>query len=109
MNVNEQQDYTTSSGNVFADMGLAEADELQTRAQLGRAVRMLLEERALKQRETAELLEISQAEVSKLMSGKYYLFSESRLFNFLNRLDRTVTIHVTPHHQGDSWQTVVMV
>jgi predicted XRE-type DNA-binding protein len=109
MDENEQQEYTIGSGNVFADLALSEADELLTRAQLGHAVRLLLEERALKQREAAELLEISQAEVSKLMNGKYYLFSESRLFGFLNRLDRAITIHVTPHHQGERWQDVVVL
>lgn len=105
---NEHHDYTVSSGNVFADMGLADADELLIRAQLGRTVRLLLEERAVKQREAADLLGISQAEVSRIMNGHYHLFSEGRLFGFLNRLDRAVTIHITPHHEGESWQGVVM-
>lgn len=108
MTSHEQQDFTPSSGNVFADMGLADADELLIRAQLGRTVRLLLEERSLKQREAAALLDIGQTEVSRLMNGHYHLFSEGRLFGFLNKLDRAVTIHVTPHHEGESWQGVVM-
>jgi predicted XRE-type DNA-binding protein len=72
-------DYVESSGNVFADMGLEEADELLTRAQLGYSVRQMLKERGLKQREIAELLDIKQPEVSNLMQGKYYLFSSSQL------------------------------
>ena len=77
------QDYVESSGNIFADMGLEEADKLLIRAQLGYSVRQTLKERELKQREIADLLNIKQSEVSLLMQGKYHFFSEGRLFNFL--------------------------
>ena len=74
------KDFVESSGNVFADMELAEADELLTRAKLGYSVRQILKSRGLKQREIADILEIKQPEVSNLMQGKYHLFSEGRLF-----------------------------
>ena len=90
-----------SSRNVFADMGLEDADELMIRAQLGQAVRKILQEKALEQREIAQLLGIDQAEVSKLMNGKYHLFSEARLLGFLGRLDLRVTVHIEPRQQGD--------
>jgi len=67
------EDFVRSTGNVFADMGLDDADELLIRAQLGQSVRKILKEKNLKQREIAELLGIDQAEVSKLMNGKYQL------------------------------------
>ncbi len=86
-----------------------DADELLTRAQLGRSVRMILKERKLKQREISELLEIDQAEVSKLMNGKYYLFAEGRLFGFLNKLDRKVTVQIAKRREGDSMQEVIFV
>jgi len=58
------------------------------RAQLGHIVRKLLEERRPEQwGGISELLGVDQAEVSKLMDGKYYLFSEERLLDFLDRLD----------------------
>ncbi len=101
--------YEIGSGNVFADLGLDDAEELLIRAQLGLSVRLILEERHLKQREIAELLNIDQAEVSKLMSGKYYLFSEGRLFGFLNRLDRKVTVQIAPLQSGEKQQEVVFM
>jgi len=67
-------EYEIGSGNVFADLGLDDADELLTRAQLGHTVRLILKARKLKQREIAELLGIDQAEVSRLMNGQYHLF-----------------------------------
>jgi predicted XRE-type DNA-binding protein len=102
------QDYIESSGNIFADMGLEEADELLTRAQLGYSVRQILKERELKQREIADLLDIKQSEVSLLMQGKYHLFSEGRLFTFLNKLDRKVVIQISPHQEGEPFQHIAI-
>ena len=82
------KEVTKSSGNVFADMGLEDAEELLTRAKLGVAVRRILESRNLKQQEIVKLLDIKQPEVSNIMKGKYYLFSEARLFTFLNKLQK---------------------
>ena len=94
-------EFKKSSGNVFADMELEDADELMTRAQLGHAVRMILKEKNRKQREISELLGIDQAEVSKLMNGKYHLFAEGRLIGFLNRLNRKVTMQITQRQIGE--------
>ena len=96
-----KEDFVKSSGNVFADMGLEDADELAIRAQLGHAVRTILEETPRKQRDIAALLKVDQAEISKLMNGKYHLFSEGRLLGFLNRLDRKVILRVEPRQKGE--------
>ena len=104
----KKPEYEMGSGNVFADLGLKDADELLTRAKLGHAVRMILENRGLKQKEISELLKINQSEVSKLMNGKYHLFSEGRLFGFLNKLDRKVTVQISPRQKDDNPQEVVL-
>ncbi len=102
-------EYEISKGNVFADMGLEDADELLIRAKLGYAVRKILESRKLKQQEIAELLNIKQPEVSNLMKGKYHLFSEGRLFVFLNKLEHKVTIQISPHHRGEAFQDLILI
>jgi predicted XRE-type DNA-binding protein len=91
-----------SSGNVFADMGLENAEELLTRAKLGQTVRRILENRNLKQQEIVKLLGIKQPEVSNIMKGKYHLFSEARLFSFLNKLDKKVTIQISNYQVGEA-------
>jgi predicted XRE-type DNA-binding protein len=96
-----------TADNVFADLGLDDADQLLTRAKLGHSVRIILKKKGLKQRAIAHLLKIDQAEVSKLMNGKYHLFSEGRLFAFLNRLDRKVTVQISPRKKDDTPQEVV--
>jgi predicted XRE-type DNA-binding protein len=103
----EKIEYEMGSDNIFADLDLEDADELLIRTKLGHTVRMILEKRGLKQKEIAALLRINQAEVSKLMNGKYYLFSEGRLFGFLNKLDRKVIVQISPRKKGDSPQEVV--
>ncbi len=95
-------EFTKSSGNVFADLDLEDAEELLTRAKLGIAVRRILESRNLKQQEIVELLDIKQPEVSNIMKGKYYLFSEARLFTFLNKLQKKVTIQISNHQAGEA-------
>jgi len=102
----KEPEFEIGSANVFADLDLDQADELLTRAQLGHTVRLILKARKLKQREIASLLDIDQAEVSKLMNGQYHLFAEGRLFAFLKCLDRKVTIQVTRHQKGEPYQQV---
>ena len=103
----KKPEYEIGSGNIFADLGLEDADELLIRAKLGHTVRIFLEKRALKQKEISELLKIDQSEVSKLMNGKYHLFSEGRLFGFLNKLGRKVTVQISPRQKDDKPQEVV--
>ena len=109
MKKNRKITFEEGSGNVFADLGLDDSEELLTRAKLGYSVRMILEKKKLKQREIGKLLNIKQPEVSNLMNGRYTLFSQERLFAFLNRLDRKVTVQVTRRRKGDSLQDVVLV
>ena len=68
---------------------------------------MILEKRGLKQREIGNLLEIKQPEVSKLMNGRYTLFSQERLIGFLNNLNQRVTIKIAPRRKGERMQEVV--
>jgi len=108
MTTKQEPEYEVSSGNVFADLELDDADELLTRAQLGHTVRLLLKARKLKQRDIGVLLGIDQSEVSKLVNGQYHLFAEGRLFAFLKRLEQKITIHVSRRQKGEPYQSVTL-
>ncbi|MGI8825058.1 MAG: helix-turn-helix domain-containing protein [Chloroflexota bacterium] len=88
-------DYTVSSGNVFADLGVANPDEADTKADLAFQINSLIELRGLTQTEAAKVLGISQPKVSALMCGKLTGFSIERLLHFLVDLDNDVQIVVT--------------
>lgn len=99
-----------SSGNVFADVGLAEAEELQTKAQLAHRIGEIIRGRHLTQAEAAEVLGATQPIVSKLMNGQLHGFSLERLVRFLNALDRDVEIVVRRRPRSrDHGQTRVKV
>ena len=94
------------SGNVFADLGLEDANELFTRAQLGFHVHQIISKKNLRQREIASLLGIRQPEVSHLMNGHFSRFTADKLLDFLKRLDQKVTIQISPHRPGEPFQEV---
>ena len=84
------------SGNVFADLGCADADERLAKAELARTIHKLIVQRAWTQRRAAETLGLSAPDVSDLVRGKLARFSQERLERCLVALDMNVTIHVTP-------------
>jgi len=99
-------EFEEGSGNVFADLGLEDADELYVRAQIGFGVFEILESKSLKQREIADLLGIPQPEVSHLMNGRFSRFTTDKLLSFLKRLDQKVTIKISPHKRGEPYQVI---
>ncbi len=101
-------EFEEGSGNVFADLGLKDADQLLARAQIGYHVFKILEDKRLKQREIADLLGVAQPDVSHLMNGHFSRFTTDKLLDFLKRLDRKVTIKVSPHHKGEPYQQVMI-
>lgn len=99
-------EFELSSDNIFADLGLDDADELYTRAALGVQVMKILNERNYTQKEAAKLLGLKQPEVSSIMCAKFSRFSQERLISFLNKLNQKVTIQVSYHNKGEPYQQV---
>lgn len=99
-------EFEEGSGNVFADLGLKDADRLLARAQIGFHVFKILKDEKLKQREIAGILAIAQPDVSHLMNGHFSRFTTDKLLDFLKRLDRKVVIKVSRHHKGEPYQQV---
>ncbi len=85
-----------SSGNVFEDLQLPEADARLAKAQLARIIRVVIQDRGWSQKNAAEVLGIAPPDMSDLMRGKLARFSEERLERFLNALDYDVRIQVGP-------------
>lgn len=101
-----EPDFEEGSGNVFADLGLEDGDELFARAKIGFHVYQILKDKQLAQREIAALLGIKQPEVSHLLNGHFSRFTTDKLLDFLKRLERKVTIRISPHKPGEPYQEV---
>jgi predicted XRE-type DNA-binding protein len=85
---------TKSSGNVFADLGLPEADERLLKARLASQIARILTHRRLTQRAAADLMGIDQPKVSHLLHGRLAGFSTERLLTWLTALGQDVEIVV---------------
>ncbi len=93
-NNKDQALFEKSSGNVFADFGVPDADVHLVKADLVFKIRHLLRERGLTQTEAARLLGTSQARISELYHGQVAQMTYDRLLGWLNALGNDVQITV---------------
>lgn len=98
--MSDKQQVHDSSGNVFQDMGMRDAEERLAKAELARLIRVEIRDRGLSQTEAAALLGLKQPDVSDLVRGKLARFSISRLERLLNALDLEIRIQVGPRPDG---------
>ena len=91
---------TESSGNVFADLGLPDADEHLIKAGLVVRLDRIIRQRELTQVAAAQLMGIDQPKVSAMLSGQFRGYSVERLMRFLVALGHDVEIVVKPRRRG---------
>jgi len=98
----EGDEVEASSGNVFADLGLPDADKLQIKSGLTIEIAKAIRERGLTQAEAAKRMGLTQPKVSSLLRGEFSNFSERKLMDCLNRLGYDIEIRVrqTPEPIG---------
>jgi len=85
---------TPSSGNVFADLNLPEADDLLAKAELAAKIITEIQRRRMTQTQAAATLGVDQPKISALKQGKLSAFSIERLMRFLLLLGRDIEITV---------------
>jgi predicted XRE-type DNA-binding protein len=86
--------HEVSSGNIFADIGVAEPEEALAKADLARQISSIIKHRGLTQKQAAVLLRIDQPKVSKLVRGQLKDFSLEKLMSFLMMLGRDIEIKI---------------
>lgn len=84
------------SGNVFADLGLADAEKLKIKTGLVIEIRKAMKSRGLTQHEAAKLMGITQPKVSDMMRGDFSNLSERKLMDCLTRLGYDIEIKIRP-------------
>lgn len=85
-----------SSGNVYADIGLADPQEMLVKAKLASKIGDIIKRQHLTQQQAAELLGMPQPKVSKLLNGQFRGISETKMLECLARLGRDIDIVVKP-------------
>jgi predicted XRE-type DNA-binding protein len=89
-----------STGNVFADLGLADAGEHLIKAGLVVRIDRIIRQQELTQAAAAQLMGIDQPKVSVLLAGQFRGYSIERLMRFLVALGQDVEIVVKPGKRG---------
>lgn len=88
--------FEEGSGNVFADLGLADAAERQAKADLSHVIINIVEDHGWTQKKAADVLGIAESEMSDLVNGKLRRFSRERLERYLYVLGMEIRIQVYP-------------
>lgn len=83
-----------STGNVYADLGMADADEMLVKAQLATKIGEIIKSRKWSQQQAAEVLGMTQPKLSKMLRGQFRGISEAKMLDCLTRLGRDVQIVV---------------
>ena len=84
------------SGNIFADLGLPDAEELLLKSQIVVTLHRLIKARSLTQTDAAKRIGIGQPDLSNVLRGRFRGYSTERLMRMLTAFDQDVDITVRP-------------
>ena len=87
-------DIEKGSANIFEDLGLPDAAEMQVKATLAAKIGEILKQRYLTQVQAAEILGMPQPKLSNMLRGQFRGISEAKMLECMNRLGRDVQIVV---------------
>jgi predicted XRE-type DNA-binding protein len=82
------------SMNVYADLGVADADEMLVKAQLATKIGEIIKVRKMTQVQAASLLGMPQPKLSNMLRGQFRGISETKMLECLTLLGRDVQIVV---------------
>ena len=82
------------STNVYADLGMSDAEEMLVKAQLSAKIAEIIKNRKMTQVQAAELLGMPQPKLSNMLRGRFRGISEAKMLDCLTRLGRDVQIVV---------------
>lgn len=93
----EEIEVTESSGNVYADLGFKNPEEMMAKANLAILIGDTIKKRKLRQKRAAEIMGIDQPKVSAILRGRLSGFTIERLMRFLMALGMDIIIEAKPH------------
>ena len=97
------------SGNVYADLGMADADEMIVKAQLATKIGEIIKGLKWNQQQAADILGLTQPKLSKMLRGQFRGISEAKMIDCLARLGRDVQIVIGPARRAASTGHVAVV
>lgn len=101
-------DYTTSSGNIFQDLGFANAEEKLAKVKLASVIADILEQQQITLQQAAQILGLELEQINNLTNGILKDFTIENLLSYLIKLGQNVEIMVT-NQQPDKSQPKINV
>ncbi len=98
---------TKAGGNIFADLGLPNADELLAKSKLAAVMTRSIRELGLTQAAAGERMGIPQPKLSKILRGRFDGISETYIADGLRKLGHDVDFHISPRHEGVGHSRVI--
>lgn len=86
------KDMIEGTGNIYADLGFPDAEEMLVKAQLATAIGDIIAARKLTQQQAADIVGLTQPKLSQLLNGRFRGISETKMMECLARLGRDVRI-----------------
>lgn len=90
------------SGNVYADLGYDDAEEMRIKAGLAMKIGEIIKRKHYTQMEAAAIVGLPQPKLSGLLRGQFRGISETKMIEILNALGRDVQIVVGPASRGQA-------
>lgn len=101
-------DYTISSGNIFQDLGFANAEEKLAKVKLASVITDILEQQQITPQQAAQILGLELEQINNLTNGILKDFTIENLLSYLIKLGQNVEIMVT-NPQLDKSQSKINV
>lgn len=92
-------EFYESSGNIFADLGLPDAEERLLKSEIVAQLHRLIKARGLTQTKAAKLVGISQPDMSRLLRGDFDAYSAERLMKMLTMFEQDIEIVMKPNRK----------
>lgn len=102
MRKRRQSNVVEGSGNVYTDLGFADAVAMKVKSRLAMKIEAILRQQGLNQTRAAEITGLSQPRLSAILRGHFHNVSERKLLACLTALGQDVKIVVTPARRGHS-------
>jgi predicted XRE-type DNA-binding protein len=87
-------DYTISSGNIFQDLGFANAEEKLAKVKLASVITDILKQQQITPQQAAQILGLALEQINNLTNGILKEFTIENLFSYLIKLGQNVEIDV---------------
>jgi predicted XRE-type DNA-binding protein len=104
-------EFELSSGNVFADIGFDNAEEMLLKSELVRQINKTIQERELTSIQTRDMLNLDEEMLSKLSKGRLTELTLENLFRYLKVLGRDLEVVLKPrstsNNQGKLQVTII--